>query len=62
MDKIGMTIRYIVAGLGAGLVGFGFANSADVASAVASVESLVGAIGFLGAFAAAVYNKIKGNA
>lgn len=60
MDKFGMIVRYVVAGLGAGLVGFGLASSEDVASAVANVNSLLGAVGFLGAFGVAIYNKIKG--
>lgn len=62
MDKIGVTVRYVVAGLGAALVGFGFANSDDVAQATTAIQSILGAVGFLGAFGVAIYKKVKGTA
>lgn len=60
MDKIWMTARYVLAGLGAGLVGFGLSTAEDVAGAIANVETIVGAAAALGAYGVALYKKIKG--
>lgn len=59
MDKIAMTLRYVIAGLGAGLVGFNLATQEDVAQALTQVDALVGAVGGLAAFGWALWNKFK---
>ena len=60
MDKIGMTVRYIVAGLGAALVGFGVATAEDTAAFVTNVTNILGAAAAVAAYGYAVYKKIKG--
>lgn len=57
MDKIWMTVRYVVAGLGAGLVGFGLSTAEDVAGAISNLETIFGAAAALGAFGVALYKK-----
>lgn len=57
--NIGMTIRYVVAAIGAGLVGFGYATSEGIADLVTQVDSLIAAIAAIGAFGYALVNKIK---
>lgn len=59
MDKLAMTLRYVIAGLGAGLVGFNLATQEDVANALTQVDALVGAVGGLAAFGWALWNKFK---
>lgn len=59
MDKLGVTVRYIVAGLGAGLVGFGLATADDVAGVTQHAEAVLGGVAYLAAFGVALYNKIK---
>lgn len=59
MEKVAMTARYLVAGLGAGLVGFGLATADDVAGVTQHVEAVVGGLAYLAAFGYALYNKVK---
>ena len=59
MDKVMVAVRYIVAGVGAGLVGFGLANSDDVAGVTQHVDAIAGGVAYLAAFGIALYNKIK---
>lgn len=59
MDKVAMTLRYVIAGLGAGLVGFGVATADDVAGVSQHVEAILGGVAYLAAFGYALYNKVK---
>lgn len=59
MDKLAVTFRYLVAGIGAGLVGFNLATQEDIAAAMAQVDALVGAVAGLSAFGYALYKKFK---
>jgi hypothetical protein len=59
MEKIAMTIRYIVAGVGAGLVGFGLANAEEIAGLSQHVDAAIGAVTYLSALGYALYNKIR---
>lgn len=60
VDKILGIVRHVVGGLGAALVGFGLASSADVATAATSVDSIVGGALFLVGLVASIVAKIKG--
>lgn len=62
VQKILGIVRHVVGGIGAGLVGFGFATSADVATAATSVDSIAGGVLFLVGLVASVISKIKGEA
>lgn len=59
MDKIWMTVRYVVAGLGAGLVGFGLSTAEDVAGAISNLETIFGAGAALVAYGVALKKKLE---
>lgn len=59
-DKVMGVIRAVVAGAGGLLVGIGFATADDWAGVAQSVETILGAIGVIGAAVASVLAKIKG--
>lgn len=59
MDKVLGIVRHIVGGVGAALIGFGFADAETVGQIMPNVEQIVGGVMFLAALAASVYAKVK---
>jgi hypothetical protein len=62
MQKIFGVVRHIIGGIGAGLIGFGFANQGDITQVLTSLDGVVGGVMAIAAVVASVVSKIKGKA
>lgn len=58
-DKVMGVVRAVVAAAGGFLVAIGWANADDMAGVAQSIETILGAIGVIGAAVASVIAKIK---
>jgi len=59
MEKVKGIVRHIVGGLGAFLVGMGYATPEETAGLTESLMQIFGSLAFIGGTGASVWDKIK---
>ena len=59
MDKFWGIARHVIGGIGAGIVGFGFASADDVSGVLGNMDTIIGSFMAIAAVGASIWSKIK---